>query len=884
MMKLRLFSLALLGLVAACSSAPEKPPVETIQHSELNIDGHARLSGQVIPLAYDLDVTIDPAKPTFEGATAIQVSIADPLRVIHLHAEDLTFKASTLTTEAGETMPLEVVSGENAGIALITPKEVSGKATLNLEYSGPLDEVPTGLYRVQDKENWYAFTQFEPLEARQAFPSFDEPVFKTPFRTTMRVPTGLNAITNAPETSKTTEGGMDVFTFAETKPLPTYLVAFAVGEFDIVEAPADAIPGVPFRIIATKGNGKLANYMLEQTPKILKVLTDYFAQDFPYQKLDAVAVPNFSAGAMENVGLVTFRERLLLLDPATASVSAKRSAQSVMAHELAHMWFGNLVTLPWWDELWLNESFATWMGGKVLAEVAPELESEVDRVRGTGNIVAADSLEQSRQIRQPIEHGGDVYNAFDGITYGKGARVLGMFESWVGEEGFRKGIRAYVAKNPHGTATTEDLFAALDSASGKPVGEKMRTFLDQPGAPLLSTALKCEGGKATVEFSQTRYLPKDSKADKGEPWSVPVCLRFAAGDEGVHCDLVEGATASIELPTDKCPAFVYPNANESGYFRWTMDEKKFVELATKHRGKLSTPEKVGLLSNAANLVSGQQLSVEAHLKIVEAMSREEHRTIVAQIIGAISGYEDAVPEEKRPAFEKWTRSLLQRHADRVGYDAKEGEPVEISLLRPRIIGAMVRLGGDEKLAKKARATTDAFLKKMDAVPADMASLALPLSALEGDASLWLSYKLSIETAPTPAAKSAVLRGLGSFRDVELVERSLALILDGTVRSQDFWSIVGATLSEPETHAVTWAWLKDNFDQIVEVLGSKSVPSLPWVGGGFCSEEGAKQVEEFFAPEERREPGIERRLSQATESIRQCASWRAYAKPGIEAAL
>jgi alanyl aminopeptidase len=744
--------------------------------------------------------------------------------------------------------------------------------------------VPTGLYRVEEGENWYAFTQFEPLEARKAFPSFDEPVFKTPFKTTMRVPTGLVAATNGPETNKLTDGDFDVHTFAETRPLPTYLVAFAVGDMDIVEAPADAIPGVPFRILTAKGKGELAAYMLEQTPTILKKLTDYFGQDYPYQKLDCVAVPNFSAGAMENVGLVTFRETLLLLDPKTASTRDKRSAQSVMAHELAHMWFGNLVTLPWWDELWLNESFATWMASKVLAQVAPELESEVDRVRGTGWIVRSDSLVQSRSIRQPIKSGGDVYNAFDGITYGKGARVLGMFESWMGEEAFRAGVRTYTEENLHGTGTTEKLFSALEAAAKKPVGEKMRTFLDQPGAPLLSTTMSCAGGKATVAFEQTRYLPEGSEADTGTPWSIPVCVRFAKGEAGVHCGLVEGASSTMELPTDSCPAFFYPNANESGYFRWSMPADKLVQLATKHRGKLTTPEKVGLLSNAATLVSGEKLAIETHIKLVEAMSRETHRTIVALVIDALGGYEDAVPEGKEDAYRKWVRSLLQRHVDRVGYEPKDGEPVDVSLLRPRIISAMVRLGGDDALAKKARGTVDTFLKRMDSVPADMASLALPLAALEGDASLWLSYKMAIDSAPTPAARRAVLSGLGSFRRPKLVGKSLGLLLDGSVRSQDFWAIVGPTMDEPETFAVTWSWMTENFDAIVEFLGSKSVRSLPWVGGGYCSDEGAKTVEAFFNGRANEAVGVKRTLSQATERIRQCGRFRAYAAPGLESAL
>jgi alanyl aminopeptidase len=406
----------------------------------------------VEPQRYDLAFVIDPTKDRFSARTTIDVKLSAPTRFVHLHARELEFAEVSAEFDGGRVTPT-LVFGENSGLALDLGREASGSVKLHFAHSAALDEVPMSLYRAKDGERWYAFTQFEALAAREAFPCFDEPRFKTPFAIRVTVPTGMMALSNAPQESEKAESGATTHAFRVTRPLPTYLVALAVGDFDLVEADQNLTSGVPFRIVTTHGKSQHTRFALEQTPRILSSLVSYFGSGYPYQKLDMVAVPSFRAGAMENAGLVTYRERYLILDAERVDPQDKLRAKSIIAHELAHMWFGNLVTMQWWDDLWLNEAFATWMAGKVMEKVSPEAEPELMAVRGMVRVMDRDALPSSTPIRKTIRDEGDIQNAFDPITYQKGEAVLRMLELWTGPEKFRDGIRAYLERHAWHNAT-----------------------------------------------------------------------------------------------------------------------------------------------------------------------------------------------------------------------------------------------------------------------------------------------------------------------------------------------------------------------------------------------------------------------------------------------
>ncbi len=863
------------------TSAPTPPPADPG-----GPDGNARLDHAVVPTAYDLDLTVDPAKDAFAGVVRIAVRLAAPTTTIRLHAQDLVLSAAGADV-GGEQRAAQVTLGTHGGILLSFDAPLpAGDAILTFQYTGPLDEVPQGLYRVEDGGKWYAFTQFEALDAREAFPCFDQPEFKTPYRVTIRAPKGQLAVSNYPETARADEGEQTVFTFAETRPLPSYLVAFAVGPLEIAEGAADAIPDTPLRLLATAGKGKLAAYALARTPLIHAALSAYFDTPHPFAKLDLLAVPNFAAGAMENVGLVTFRETLLLLDGATAPAERKMWSQVVIAHELAHMWFGDMVTMTWWNDLWLNEAFATWMAGQIVAGVDPTLEMDLEMVGGAQYTMATDSQRDTRAIRQPIRDGGDVSNAFDGITYGKGAAVLRMLESWVGPETFRDGVRAYIKAHAYGSATTEDLMAALDAASGKPVGAVAKNFLDQPGVPLVTMSVACGDKKAaaTLTMKQQRYLPTGSDAPQGLPWQVPVCVHYGVGG-ATHrqCALLEGPERTVTLEQAGCPDWLQGNADQQGYYQWVLPADAMRGLASARYDDLSPPERVALPGVLSALVAADALPMPAWLDGITALSKRSHRLVIEGVIASLAQLDAlAVDDALRPAFAAWARALLGPHATALGGTPREGETTADTLLRPQVLNALAHLGQDQTVRAQARTTVEAFLDTPGSVPPEVLTQALPVATWSGDAVLWQRLRQTLDTKPDPVTQVAIIGALGSFEDPALLARSFDLVLDGALRAQDFRTMARG-IREP-ARAGAWAWLDHSYDRLVARVGTEASARLPWMGAGFCTLAERATVEAFFTDPKHAPEGTARNLGLVLEGIDRCVRRRAALRGPLEAWL
>jgi alanyl aminopeptidase len=851
------------------------------------LDGNARLGRAVVPEHYVLDLRIDPSQERFSGESQIAIRVTQATSSIQLHAADMELTRADVLRD-GRNVAVSHTSGQNGALVLQLSETLApGPAELRFAWSGPLPETPYGLYRVRDGDRWYAFTQFEPLEAREAFPSFDQPEFKTPYRTTVRVPPGEVALSNGPVESHTSSEDEEVYVFAETRPLPTYLVAFAVGALDLV-GPAEA-PGPSTRIVATHGKGALADYALERTPVILEWLTDYFDHPYPFAKLDMVAVPNFGAGAMENVGLVTFRERLLLLDAELAPIRARRSAQSVIAHELAHMWYGNLVTMAWWDDLWLNESFATWMAGKTLASVAPELEPRIDAVLYAQYTMYLDSKRDARQVRQPILDGGDIYNAFDGITYGKGAAVLRMVESWIGDDAFRGGVRAYMRDHAYGSGGTDELLAALEEASQQPVGDTMRWFLDQPGVPLVDVSLACaEGERPSLSLRQTRYLPPGSDAEVGQPWHVPMCVALGAADGARtrHCFVFSDREQRVELPGDTCPVWVHPNDNERGYYHWRMAPERLVAMAREHRDALDVTERVGLPGHYEALVEAEALPVEDHVAALRHLARDERHQVVNAVVSALELLaEVGVGDDASPLAEGFaaaSREMLQPQLDRVGPEPLPGESISARLLRVAVLPALADLGRDETVRDQARALADRFVAAPGDVDAEMLDLLLPVAARDGDAPLWEALVAIALVPPSPGVRNTVVRSLGSFADPELLAKSLDLVIEGRLRAQDYRTIARAV--RPAQRRVAWRWLESRYSKIVEKLGPMTSTQLPRIASGLCTNADAKNVKAFFASAQGVPRGTERNTRLVLEDIERCYRMRESISPGLTRAL
>jgi len=848
-----------------------------------------RLPPEVRPLHYTLDLVVDPAAPRFSGRARIKVKIAAPTRVIVLHARGLDIRRATLRAPQGEltaTAALRKAAGSKAEPEELTlafdQPVVAGEGELDIAYDAPFGTNMRGLYRVQERDAWYAFTQFEPNDARRAFPCFDEPGFKTPFDVTITVPVDSVAFANMKERRRQPQpdGARVRFEFVTSPPLPTYLVALAVGTFDVVAGSAN---DVQVRVLATKGKADLASTAVATTLGQLGPLARYFKHAYPYGKLDLVAVPSFGAGAMENAGLLTFREERLLLD-ARASLGARVGSATIIAHELAHQWFGDLVTMAWWDDLWLNEAFATWMADKVVDEVRPMTGARTQALVSKSRVMSEDALSTARRIRNPVRNTSEALEAFDGVTYAKGRAVLAMTEAWLGEETFRDGIRRYLSRHAWGNATADDLYAALAEASGgRPVASVMQTFTTQTGFPSVDAVLDCAPGrKPAVKITQREYRTLDRKAEASvKQWQVPICLVFPAQGGGAklarQCTLLETREARVELDgATGCPAFVYPNAGEDGYYRVRLTADALAPLARAFT-RLPERERFGVVSNAIAAVRSGDLPASDLLALLAKLPRETSRLVWWEVIDALWSIDRAlVSDAARPAFARFVRTLGGPTARRLGWRDTPNESDDDHFTREAMLHVLGELGEDKAVLAEADRLARKWLAAPNAtngggVSSDLARIALPLAAKRGDAALWEQMLAVLKNPPTPEARILALSGLASFDDPALVERTLALVLDGTIKAQDQRYLFPAMAMRRASRDMTLAWIQVHLHELVPKIPAGAVGRLINAVTGLCDATRVRAFEAFMTAQTAKLEGVEKDLRQSVEAALRCAA-------------
>jgi len=878
-----------------------------------------RLPPEVRPVGYALDLVIDPATPRFSGHARIKVQIATPVRALILHAKGLEVRRATVKTRPhGELTAIATLrkaagsKGEPEELVLALDRPIGpGEAEMDLDYDGPFGEKMRGLYRAQDHGAWYAFTQFEPTDARRAFPCFDEPAFKTPFDVAITVPQDLVAFANMKERQRQPRAaaGQVRFEFETSPPLPTYLVALAVGTFDVVAGAADGIspgphPNAPasaapldVRIIATHGKSPLAGSALSATLGLLGPLSRYFQSPYPYGKLDLVAVPAFGSGAMENAGLLTFREERLLLD-ARASLASRLGSASIIAHELSHQWFGDLVTMAWWDDLWLNEAFATWMADKAVDEHRPATRARLQALAGKSRVMSEDSLSTARRIRNPVGSTSAALEAFDGVTYVKGRAVLAMTEAWLGENTFRDGIRRYLNQHAWGSATAGDLYAALSEASGeRPVARVMDAFTTQTGFPVVDATLECPGSLAgrsdkgaVVRLTQREYRTLDRKAEASDKlWQIPVCVAFSADDLAAHgavkldrqCALMEAREARIELKvTVRCPALLYANAGEDGYYRVQLDRERLAQLASLLE-RLPEPERFGVVSNAFAAVRSGDLPASTFLALVSKLATDHSRLVWSEAIDALWSIDRAlITDQARPAFARFVRALAAPTVRRLGWREAPNETDDDHFLRESVLHLAGDLGEDagvlaraDRLARQWLATSAGARggAAVAAVSNDVARVALPLAAKHGDEALWQQMAGVLRKTSTPEARLLALSGLTAFEDGGLVERTLALVLDGTIKPQDLRYVFPAMALRRASREPALAWLQAHFDEIAPKIPSAMVGRVIASVAGVCEGDRVRALEAFFRAHTAEVEGVAKDLRQSVESALRCSA-------------
>lgn len=800
-------------LVSACVSndftiAPPPRAAKAPEATGQDLSGsNGRLPTHTRPIAYAIDLVVDPTSESISGTTKIDVALSRKTDRVSLHARGLRIR-STRVQIGRESFSASVSDGVNEDeIVVALPGPVSGRIELTFEHEASFQEDLTGAFRLNVDSRWYAATQFEPMDARRVFPSFDEPSWKTPFTVSIRTPKTNLAFSNGREERTTEDGDARVFHFATTRPLPTYLVAFAVGPFDVVEG----TPGL--RVIAPRGRTKGAEAALATARSSLTFFEEYLKEPYPFEKLDLVSLPDFSAGAMENAGLAIFRDDLLLLPETNPSIDRRRNVALTIAHEVAHQWFGNLVTPAWWDDLWLNEAFATWAERKAVQSFAPELLTPLGSVRAQSRAMELDALSSVKAIRRKVETRDDAEGAFDEIVYEKGARVVGMLERWVGPESFREGVTRHLRAHVDGSATATDFFRALGEASGKDVASVAAGFVDRTGVPLVRISLSCDR-TPSLTLAQTQF---GAGSTSEAPWTIPFCIGLPGGRDGASstCFVLGDRERTLGLPSAGCPPYIIGNVGEETYARWYVDPVVNAGLVKAWTG-LPLPSRFALLDNTrAAMLSGQGGAKEL-LDLLEVARKERDPDFSELVLETLTllGRMPKSPEAER-AFRKLHEGIVKDHVRAAGFSPRRGESEAARLYRARATAALARLSMPPDAV-----TTKIGLDALDApgrADWDVAAAALSLvTAARGDDKLFIRMEsmLFANPAPSPAQRDALLAALASFTDPALLARALNLSLDTRFMKADIVRYVRHFANRPRSRGALVTFLTENAPTIV----------------------------------------------------------------------
>jgi cytosol alanyl aminopeptidase len=837
-----------------------------------------RLSADIRPTRYAADLTALPAAATFSGVIDIDITLAKPASLVWLNANDLTIQQATV-----DSQPAAVESAGGDFIALRLPAALpAGPAKIHIVYQGKIGaNNSAGIFQGEDAGTPYLFTQFEALDARRTFPCFDQPDFKTPWQLTLHVRQADKAFSNTPQVSETGEpNGMKRVVFAETKPLPSYLVAFAIGPFDVVDAGMTGRNHVPVRIITPRGKAGQARYAAQVTATIVDRLEDYFGVPYPYEKLDEVAVPlTFGFGAMENAGLVTYGQTLLLADPATDGISRQRTYASVAAHELAHQWSGDLVTTAWWNDIWLNEAFATWMSSRILAEWQPDWNSRLTDLQSKFGAMGSDSLVTARQIRQPIESKDDVANAFDGITYEKGAAVIRMFEVWTGERQFRAGVTAYLKRFSFRSATADDFLDSIATAGKPQLAAAFKTFLDQPGIPEVSVELKCSG-RPLVALSQKRYLPLGSTGSQGAQWQVPVCVRYESADSSAtECFLLDKPSAEFPLKNaSSCPAGISANANATGYYITSYQGGLLEKLLGEKSDWLNAAERVTLLHDLKTLADSGDAKESAALAAARTFANSTERQVAAEAREIVGAARDLVPPALRPNYAAFIRKTFGARAAQLGWSAKPDDDADTRLMRASLVPFVARDGDDPALQAEARRLAFGWLENHKGVDPDMLRVVLSTAAFSGDQDLFDRLLAELKKTQDRRERSAIIAALSSFRDPKIVQEALGMLLAPQLDVRETTGLMFSGLGNPQTQSLPFEFVKAHYDEVLKRIPREgdfdAASALPFVGGPFCDEPSRLAFVEFFQNRVGNFLGGPRNYAQVLEGIRLCEAQRA----------
>jgi aminopeptidase N/puromycin-sensitive aminopeptidase len=846
----------------------------------LSFAAHAqRLPKTVLPEHYTLALTPDLKAATFAGDETIDVTLLAPSKTITLNVAEIAFKSVTATPAQGAAETATVSLDPDKEQATFTfPSELpAGKVKLAIAYTGILNNELRGFYLSKSDKRNYAVTQFESTDARRAFPSFDEPAFKATFDISLTVDAGDTVISNTNVIADKPAGaGLHTMTFATTPKMSTYLVAFLVGDFKCVSGESD---GTPIRACATPGQEQKGKFAVEAAEYILHYYNNYFGIKYPMPKLDMIAIPDFEAGAMENFGAITYRETDFLIDEKTASLNQKKNVAVVVAHEMAHQWFGDMVTMQWWDNIWLNEGFATWMETKSVASWHPEWHYTQDEATVLDGTLNLDSQPTTHAIRATADTPSEINEMFDGISYGKGGAVLAMVENYLGEETFRQGVHHYLAEHLYGNATAEDFWGAQTATSHKPVDKIMESFVAQPGVPLITLT---SDGKSTVRAAQSRFYltpgvtptAAASEAVAPQSWVIPICFKGVAQDS---CELLGQSSPAQALKAPVAP-FLFADGGGKGYYRTLYPKPVYEAIITHAETSLTPEERISLLGNEWAMIRSGHGAVGEYLDLVAALHADPNAIVLEEALGKMATINDRVATEaERKQLNGWVRSEFSPAYLALGAGSAK-EPQDKKQMRALLFGVLGS-AGDPNVLAEAKLLAKEYVKDPSSVDPSLAQVALGVAASHGDAALYDDLLALSEKTNDPGIKTSALFLTASFKDPALVKRTLDSVAEGKVRNQDSWILLASLLSHGDTREQAWSYIQQNWTKISAQFTTSSGTRVVAAAGSFCSVEKRDEVLSFFASH--KVIASERTLKQSADSISACVQLHQAQEPNLK---
>ncbi|MBF8305033.1 MAG: puromycin-sensitive aminopeptidase [Acidobacteria bacterium] len=837
------------------------------------------LPDEVEPNHYEIELKPNLADFTFQGSERIAVAIRRPVSKITLHALDMKIRKAQIRSPL-KAEPLDArqikPNPKRETITLDFGRKLPrGPAELLFEFESELNDKMHGFYRtsylVDGAKRWGAATQFEATDARRAFPCWDEPARKATFSVTLRVPEHMTALSNMPvQTETRSEPGWKTITYKKTPRMSTYLLAVVIAELESLEGRDSH--GVPIRVYTSPGKREQGRFALEQACHTLPYFADWFGIPYAFPKLDMVALPDFAAGAMENWGLVTYRETALLVDPKNSAEYARQRVAEVVDHELAHQWFGNYTTMSWWTDLWLNEGFASYMGPKATDHRFPEWDTWTQFV--ADEFLAAlhqDALRNTHPVEVPVKNPHEIREVFDAISYSKGSVVNRMVEHYLGEKSFRKGLHNYLRQHAFGNAATDDLWKALEKESGKPVRAIMKGYTRQPGYPVIVAREKQSKGTLTLELEQKRFLVDGGRDSENLRWQIPLGV-WTEGAAQPAFEFMKGRKHRMQIASGD-GKWVKLNPGQSGFYRVAYSEELWERLTGAVRaGALPTVDRLGLLDDAFALARAGYVKTSAALRVLQAYERETDYSVWTAAAGILDSLDNLLARERvRANFAEAARKLLRPIAARQGWERRPTDGHLDVLLRSL---ALRNLGGyaDQPTIEEARSRFARFRRTGELDP-NLRQTVYSLVAENGGEAEWQELMKVYHSTDLHEEKTRVLRAAGSFRGEELIQKILAFSLSEQVRSQDTPVVLASAAGHPVGRALAWKCLKKNWKTFVERYhggGIGLLSRLIGITSGFTERRNLEDAQDFFR--RHRVLGTERAIRKSLEFIRSNVAW------------